>query len=68
LEENKDYLPPKYLNCEKKCFYSIKIKECGKDQKKLFKLTKYFMGSYSNVNLQHITSAELLAGKFTNYS
>jgi len=30
---------------EKKYFYSTKIEECGKDQKKLFKLTKNLMGS-----------------------
>ena len=52
---------------EKKCFYSTKIEECGKDQKKLFKLTKNLMGSNSNVNLPHFTSAELLADKFSNY-
>ena len=49
------------------CFYSTKIEECGKDQKKLFKLTKNLMGSNSNVNLPHFTSAELLADKFSNY-
>jgi len=52
---------------EKKCFYSTTIEECEKDQKKLFKLTKSFMGSNSNVNIPHITSAELLADKFSNY-
>jgi len=52
---------------EKKCFYSTKIEECGKDQKKLFKLTENVMGSNSNVNLRHFTSAELLADKFSNY-
>jgi len=52
---------------EKKCFYSTKIKERGKDQKKLFKLTKNLMRSNSNVNLPHFTSAELLADKFSNY-
>jgi len=52
---------------EKKCFYSTKIEECGKDQRKLFKLTKNLMESNSNVNLPHITSTELLADKFGNY-
>jgi len=52
---------------EEKCFYSTKIGECGKDQKKLFKLTKNLMGSNSNVNLPHFISAELLADKFSNY-
>ena len=51
---------------EKKCFYSTKIEECGKDQNKLFKLTKNLMGSNSNVNLPHFIS-ELLADKFSNY-
>ena len=40
-----------------KCFYSTKIEECGKDQKKLLKLNKNLMGSNSNVNLPHFTSA-----------
>jgi len=35
---------------EKKCFYSTKIEECGKYQKKPFKLTKNLMESNSNVN------------------
>ena len=52
---------------EEKCFYSTKIEQCGKDQKKLFKLTKNLMGSNSNVNLPHFTSAEILADKFNNY-
>jgi len=52
---------------EKKCFYSTTIEEYGKDQKKLFKLTKNLMGSNSNVNLPHLTSAELLGDKFSNY-
>jgi len=52
---------------EKKCFYSTKIEDCGKDQKKLFKLTKNLMGSNSNGNLSHFTSVELLADKFSNY-
>ena len=47
--------------------YSAKIKECGKDQKKLFKLTRNSMGSNSNVNLPHFTSAQLLAGKFSDF-
>ena len=52
---------------EKKCFYSTKIEECGKDQTKPFKLTKNLMGSNSNINLPDFTSAELLVDKFTNY-
>jgi len=52
---------------EKKGFYSTKIGECGKDQKKFLKLVKKLMGRKSNVNLPHFTSAELLADKFNNY-
>ena len=52
---------------EKRFFYSTKIDEYGKDQRKLFKLIKNVMGSNSNVNLLHLTSAELLADKFSNY-
>jgi len=55
------------LFVEKKCFYSTKIEECGKDQKKLFKLTKNLMESNSNVNLPHFTSAELLADNSSSY-
>jgi len=35
---------------EKGCFYPIEIEECGRDQKKLFKLTSNLMGSNANVN------------------
>jgi len=52
---------------KKKSFYSTKIEECEKDQNKLFKLTKNLMGSNSNVNLPHFTSAEHLPDKFSNY-
>jgi len=52
---------------EKKCFYSTYIEESGKDQTKLFTLTKNFVGCNSNVNLPHFTSTELLADKFSNY-
>jgi len=51
---------------EKKCFYSTKIDECGRDQKKLFKVTKTLMGSNSNAYLSHFTSAKLLSEKFSN--
>jgi len=51
---------------EKKCFYSTKIEECGKDQKKLVKLTKNSMGSNSNANLPNLTFTELMADKFRN--
>jgi len=52
---------------EKKCFSAIKIEECGKDKKKVSKLTKNLMKGNSNVNLPNLTSAELLADKFSNY-
>ena len=52
---------------EEKYFYSPKIEECGKDQKKLFKLARNFMRSNLNANLPHFTSAELLADKFSNF-
>ena len=40
--------------------------ECRKDKKKVFKLSKSFMGSNSNINLPYFTSAELLADRFNN--
>ena len=51
---------------EKKCFYSTKIDECGKDQNNRFKLTKNLMGSKWNANLPNVSFDELLADMFSN--
>jgi len=57
----------KTLLFEKNCFYSTKIEECGKDQNKLFRLTKNLMGSNSSVNLPRFISDKLRVDKFINF-
>jgi len=46
---------------------TLLFEKCGKDQKKLFKLTDNWMGSNSNVSLTYFTSAECLVDKFSNF-
>ena len=53
---------------ERRCFYSTRIEEYGKEQTELFKLTKNLMGSTPSANLAHFTSAELLTDEFSNLS
>ena len=45
----------------------MKIKECGKDKKSLFKLTRNLICYYTNVKLPSYTSAKQLAGKFITF-
>ena len=45
----------------------MKIEECGKDQKTLFRLTKNLIGTDTNVKLPSYTSAEQLVGKFSTF-
>ena len=43
------------------------MKESRIDEKKLLKLARNLIGSNTNVDLPHLTSAELRADKFNNF-
>ena len=51
----------------KKTFFSAKIRDCGKDQKELFKLTCHLMGNTGRVILPIHESAEQLATIFDDF-
>ena len=43
------------LSQARKCYYSEKIKECGKDQKSLFQVTRQLLGEAKDIKLITIT-------------
>ena len=54
-----------YYNCIITVF--CKIRDCGKDQKQLFKLTSHLMGNTGQVTLPTHESAEQLATIFGDF-
>ena len=57
----------KLMISAKKTFVSAKIRDCGKDQKELFKLTSHLMGNTGRVILQIHESADQLATIFGDF-
>ncbi len=51
----------------KKEYYSSKITECGRDQKKIFKLSKHLLGFTNTATLPSHSSPAELAERFSNY-
>ena len=50
-----------------KQFRSTKIKECGKDQKKLYTLTRKLIDNSTCVKYLYFTSSDILAEKFNDF-
>jgi hypothetical protein len=55
------------LYSTKLSYFSEQISECGRDQKKLFQLTKRLLGDTGNVTLPTHTSDKALAEEFTQF-
>ena len=55
------------LSQARKCYYSEKIKECGKDQKSLFQVTRQLLGEAKDIKLPSHKNSKQLADSFCNF-
>lgn len=57
----------KLVLATKHSYYTDQVSQCGRDQKKLFRVTKKLLGDTGKVTLPSHTSAKALADQFTNF-